>query len=224
MQLGSLVPAAGKLVDIQDQLLRILTHHMIYLADRLGLLPHHMARARIAKDPANELGILSRFQLSEDRGLQRMPMSFGPQHPGAGDSKFAKQPRQAVITSDNEILLPLEQCQTCKKMKRQVTLRNGHCSECQLGKFSAEIPSHLISTKNMDDQDQATYLMDGNTSPLHVTPVPLWEQCVWCGSKSGPDGRLCDGCLSSNNSFYAIEHTNISSQWWDDLLAETSER
>ncbi len=194
---------------------------MIHIADCLKILPEDTARYCIARDPATKFGQSLRFQWIENQSFKSTPTYSPNQHTQADDCKSTKQPRQAMVTSNRDKLLPLEQCQTCKKMKRRVTFRYGECSECQIENFKTHcLDHHLLSIKKkMDRQDRASYPAADNNGPLYSDPVPIWEQCCFCESISGSDG-LCNGCGSSNDPSYAVEHTNIPTQLWWDLLAD----
>ena len=198
---------------------------MIYIADLLKLLPEHMARNRIAQDPDNELSTRLRFCEIKDQSLYTAQVDKQNQRTEAESTKLAERPRHFIVASDDDKLLPLEQCGSCNNMKRWINLRDGQCSECLVEAgveafLTRGLSHHLRSiTKIMNRDDWASYPIAAESGEPQEHYIPTWEQCVWCESISGSDG-LCDLHRSSDDPGYNVEHTNFPPQLWLDLLAE----
>ena len=230
---------------------------MIYIADRVNLLPPDTAKDRLIKDAACDLGRIVQFQWIAVPGLEALPSNTPHQHTTPNDAAPVKRPRQAILVDDENKLLPPELCQKCRQWKRWINLKNGVCLMCRAETMSTNLSSHLLSLhKLMFDRDRAAYAMsedeipsqmaerdvqssddevdfpepddafDSGASPVDdndrahanvaaatLVGVPIWEKCVWCENKSGPDG-LCDTCRTSNNPYYNVEHTNFPLTDW----------
>lgn len=155
---------------IQQQLLQILTHHLIHMADRQSLLRPGTAKDLLLQNAASELTSRLSFQWQEVSSLGNLPARTVDPTAVQASQGPPKRPRQALLLDVGaDQLLPLEPCRACSQRKRWINLENGICLDCRLEAMLFDLPSRLLSiSKIMANQDRAAYPMDDDNVPSHL--------------------------------------------------------
>ena len=155
--------------SVSQQLLSILSHHLVYIADRLKLLNTAIVKERLIREAAFEWGRKASFQ------CLRVPSStFAPFNssevvaPSVVKDRgyHAAHARQILLTDPAYKFLPSQRCTVCCQLKRWANLSNGICLECCLKPYASR---RLEDFQNIRGR-MKKYDKEPDSSPFTRTP------------------------------------------------------
>ena len=160
------MPATTTSADPQ-QLLRILTHHMVYIADQSRLLNPNVAKDRLVEGALHYWRSEALFHRMVLPGLEQLP--FYTHHSTDPEARYPGiATRQALLADPANKFLAPEQCSRCQHYKRRANLHKNVCLDCRPERMSALLatnPSSMSKEWRGENHEKNRYRCGDSSSP-----------------------------------------------------------